>query len=105
MEGGEEATLPFFERAGLVRDPEQQPTCLSKADDLKFLPPVSLWQQPLRGLREALQRGLQSSSGYWPAQGGALAEVQLVQDASLGQFKKCFSVILQVHGGPSTCRT
>lgn len=52
---------------------------------------------------EALQCGPQSSSGHGTAQCWALAEVKIVQDASLGQVKKQLPLAPQVHGGPLTC--
>lgn len=80
------------------RSTGQEPTCLGKADDVILLAPVGFRKRPLRGPVEALQGRPQGSSGHRPAQGGALAEAQLVQDAPLGQVKQQLPVALHVQG-------
>lgn len=83
-----------------VRAADHGPTCLSKADDLIFLRRVMLQQGFPSRPTEALHRGLQGRSGHGPTRGGALAEVQLVQDTFLGQIEKQLPLALQVEGGP-----
>lgn len=98
-------TLPFLDRTGLEGPTDHELTGLSKADDLIFLRPVSFQKCPLGGPVKALQGIPQNSSGHWPAQCWALAEMQLVQDASLGQIKKQLPLALQVQGRAPTCQT
>lgn len=81
------------------------PTCVSKADDLIFLSLVMLQQGFRSSPTEAPQRGLEGLSGHRPTECGALAEVQLVQDAFLGQIEKELPMALQVKGGTPTCWT
>lgn len=76
-----------------------------KADDLIFLSLVMLQQGFRSSPTEAPQRGLEGLSGHRPTEYGALAEVQLVQDAFLGQIEKELPMALQVKGGTPTCWT
>lgn len=83
----------------------QEPTCLGKADDLILLSLIGFRKRPLWGPVESMQGSPQSNSGHRPAQGGALAEVQLVQDAPLGQVKQQLPVALHVQGRLPACWT
>lgn len=85
------------------RSTGQEPTCLGKGDDLILLSPIGFRKHPLWRPVEALQGSPQSNSGHRPAQGGALAEVQLVQDAPLGQVKQQLPVALHVQGRLPAC--